>query len=244
MRVLVVDDEAPARRRLVRMLERLPDLQVIGQARDGCEALAMIRRLSPDLVLLDIRMPTMDGITLASGYPDLPPIVFTTAHAEHALRAFDVAAIDYLLKPIEPERLARAIDRIRQRPTRLTPGALAGIVQQALESGAPRARIVARSKNTVRVLDPRDVTRLHSSDKYTMVRHGGEELVLDESLATLEDKLAGYDFVRVHRGELVNIAHVRAIVSDAGETWVELSDGQRASVSRRLAPELRQRLGV
>lgn len=249
MKVLVVDDEAPARRRLARMLAKIPDVEIAGEARDGDEALALIRTLAPDVVLLDIRMPGMDGLTLARSHVDLPPIVFTTAHAEHAVAAFELAAIDYLLKPFDEERLRRAIERVRARPVKLTATALAGLLEQA--RGKPAAatsrapvRIAARSKTAVRLFDPREVTRIWAADKYSMVRLGAEELVLDDSLAALETRLSSFDFVRVHRGELVNLAHVRAVHAENGETWLELSDGQRADVSRRLAPEIRARLGA
>lgn len=244
LRILIVDDEAPARRRLARMLAKIPDVEVVGEARDGDEALDKIQSLAPDLVLLDIQMPGLDGLGVARSGRALPPIVFTTAHAEHAVLAFELAAIDYLLKPIEEARLGRAIDRVRARPTALSSSALASLLQQALGRAAPAPRIAARSKTAVRLFDPREVTRFYAADKYSMVRLAGEELVLDDSLSALEAKLAPFDFVRVHRGELVNLAHVRAVHSDGGETWLELSDGQRADVSRRLAPEIRARLGA
>jgi two-component system LytT family response regulator len=244
VRALIVDDEAPARRRLARMLAKIPGVEVAGEARDGDEALALIRERAPDLVLLDIRMPGTDGLTLAREHRDLPPIVFTTAHAEHAIAAFELAALDYLLKPIEEERLVRAIERARERPVQLTATALAGLALQALGKATAPPRMSARSKTAVRLFDPREVTRFWAADKYSMVKLGGEELVLDDSLATLEAKLAPHDFVRVHRGELVSLAHVRAVHAEGGETWLELSDGQRADVSRRLAPEIRARLGI
>ena len=160
-----------------------------------------------------------------------------------------MAAIDYLLKPIEQDRLVRAIERARAQPVKLSASALAGLLEQALGRAAPApargaTRIAARSKSAVRLFDPREVTRIYAADKYSMVRLGEEELVLDESLAALEERLAPFDFVRVHRGELVNLALVRAVHAEGGETWLELSDGQRADVSRRLAPEIRARLGV
>jgi two-component system, LytTR family, response regulator len=244
LRILIVDDEAPARRRLARMLGKIAGVEVAGEARDGDEALERIDALAPDLVLLDIQMPGMDGLGLARSGRALPPIIFTTAHAEHAVAAFELAAIDYLLKPIDEARLTRAIDRARARPMAITSSALAGLLQQALGKTTAPPRMAARSKSAVRLFDPREVTRFWAADKYSMVRLGNEELVLDDTLAALEVKLAPFDFVRVHRGELVSLAQVRAVHTDGGETWLELSDGQRADVSRRLAPEIRARLGI
>lgn len=231
MKVLVVDDEAPARRRLVRMLGRLGGVEVVGEAADGEEALALARRLAPDLLLLDIDMPEMDGLELAE-VPDLPPIVFTTAHAEHALRAFEVAAVDYLLKPISRERLAEAIDRARAR-----------VGAAPVGPGGP-VRVTARSGSTVYVVDAAEITRFHAEDKVTVFTHEGRELLLDESLSSLEQRLAAHGFMRTHRAELVRLSAVRALHTEDGSTSVELRDGSRAAVGRRMVAELKRRLGI
>lgn len=232
MKVLVVDDEAPARRRLVRMLGRLDGVEVVGEAADGEQALALVRTLGPDLLLLDIDMPEMDGLELAE-HEDLPPVVFTTAHAEHALRAFEVAAVDYLLKPISRDRLAEAIARVRARAGTRAPSVAAGPV-----------RITARSGSTVHVVDVAEITRFHAEDKVTVVSHEGRELLLDESLSSLEQRLGPRGFVRTHRSELVRLDAVRALHTEDGSTTVELSDGSRAAVGRRMVAELKRRLGI
>ncbi len=232
MKVLVVDDEEPARRRLVRMLKRLDDVEVAGVAGDGEEALALIRERDPELILLDIDMPEMDGLELAEE-PGMPPIVFTTAHAEHALRAFEVAAVDYLLKPISRERLAAAIERVRTREPK----------SQAPESG-DSLRITARNGTTVHVIEAREITRFHAEDKCTVFEHGGRELLLDDSLSALEQRLGVHGFFRAHRSELINLAAVVALHMDGGSTTVELRDGSRAAVGRRMVTRLKQRLGI
>lgn len=248
MRVLVVDDEAPARRRLVRMLERLGGIEVVGEAADGEQALALARERAPDLLLLDIDMPEMDGLELAE-VPGLPPVVFTTAHAEHALRAFEVAAVDYLLKPISRERLAEAIERVRARPqTQTHPQAGApsgpgpGSAREPASEGPPR--ITARSGSTVHVIEAGEITRFHATDKVTIFVHEGRELVLDDSLATLEQRLGAHGFFRAHRAELINLAAVRALHTEDGSTRVELRDGSHAAVGRRSLAELKRRLGI
>jgi DNA-binding LytR/AlgR family response regulator len=239
VRVLVVDDEAPARRRLVRMLERIGGIEVVGEAGDGAQALALVRERAPELVLLDIDMPEMDGLELAE-LPGLPPVIFTTAHAEHALRAFEVAAVDYLLKPIARERLAEAIERARARVGR----AAAPPATTAPPAAAAPPRITARSGGTVHVIDASEITRFHATDKVTVFVHEGRELVLDDSLATLELRLGAHGFFRVHRSELVSLAAVRALHTDGGTTHVELRDGSRAAVGRRAVAELKRRLGI
>ncbi|MCH9686677.1 MAG: LytTR family DNA-binding domain-containing protein [Deltaproteobacteria bacterium] len=237
IKVLVVDDEAPARRRLIRMLERLDGVEVVGEAGDGEHALALMRSQPSDLVLLDIDMPQMDGLELAEE-PGLPPIVFTTAHAEHALRAFELAAVDYLLKPVSRERLEQALERVRSRPaaTNAAPAATA-------VSDDP-VRITARRGNTVHVVDAAEVTRFHAEDKYTVFTHRDRELLIEDSLATLEQRLGAHGFLRVHRSELINVEAVVALHVEDGSTRAELRDGSHAAVSRRLVAELKRRLGI
>jgi DNA-binding LytR/AlgR family response regulator len=243
VRVLIVDDEPPARRRLRRMLERMSEVEVCGEAGDGAEALERIAELAPDVVLLDVRMPGLDGIELAARGDSLPPIVFTTAYDEYALRAFDVAAVDYLLKPIQEARLRVALERAGRRAGALDAARVRALLER-LAHPAPVRPLAARAGPLVRFVDPREVTRIEATDRYAVVRHAGAELVLDESLASLEARLRELGFVRTHRAELVNLSHVRALRDDDDGLVAELSDGQRARVSRRLAPELRRRLGL
>lgn len=238
MKVLVVDDEEPARRRLVRMLERLGGVEVVGEAGDGEQALALVRERAPELLLLDVDMPEMDGLELAE-LPGMPLVIFTTAHAEHAVRAFEVAAVDYLLKPIGRERLAEAIERARARG-----GRVAGVPASVGSAERPPPRITARSGSTVHVIDAREITRFHATDKVTIFEHEGRELVLEDSLTALEERLGAHGFFRTHRSELVSLGAVKALHGDGGSTWVELRDGSRAAVGRRVVAELKRRLGI
>jgi DNA-binding LytR/AlgR family response regulator len=259
LRVLLVDDEPLARKRLARLLAQCAGTSLVGECGDGQAAASLIRTLSPDVVLLDIRMPGLDGLTLAAHLartqapePARPLVIFTTAHADHALEAFDAAALDYLLKPIELPRLARALDRARARlaalaalPTPASP--IASAPCPPLRSGladllAPPLRLTARSGDTFRLFDPAAITRLWSQDKYTAFLHDGVEHLLDESLTTLEQRLAPLGFLRVHRSELVALHHIRALHLDGDLATLELDDGQRAPVSRRYLPQLRRRL--
>ncbi len=242
MKVLVVDDEPPARRRLQRMLKRIPEVEV-AEARDGIEALQRIRAERPDLVLLDIRMPGLDGLALASSSRDLPPIVFTTAYDEHAVEAFEVRAVDYLLKPVKQERLREAVERVRAMSAVPEASRVRDLLEE-LARGSRNVRISARSGSTVRLFDPRELARLHASAKYVVFQFEDREFVLDESLTSLEARLADFGFLRVHRSELVNLNHVRALHGGELQMEVVLADGQRAPVSRRCLPELRRRLGI
>jgi DNA-binding LytR/AlgR family response regulator len=230
MRALVVDDEPLARERLIRMLSSIEGIEVAGEAGDGAEALERIQELDPDVVFLDVRMGGIDGLTLAMQTPQLPPIVFTTAHDEYAVGAFEANAVDYLLKPIRMDRLIGAIERVKARRPALDRPRISGWRLTVAENGA------------IRVFDARTVTRIWADGKYSMFALEGREHLIDESLSSLEKRLAPYDFLRVHRGELVNLNAVKALCD--GGTVLELSDGQTARVSRRFKGELEKALGI
>ena len=231
MKILVVDDEQLARRRMLRMLGRMADVEVVGEATDGIDAREQIARRAPDLVLLDIDMPELDGLSLAAEIG--VPVVFTTAHAQHAVEAFDLEATDYLLKPVSEDRLRRAIDRVRTAPSPTT---------QPGPDEVPR--VSARIGTAAHVFDARTIPRFFASDKYTLFHHAGDEFVLDESLNALEQRLSPHGFLRVHRSELIRLAAVKTLHSLDEGPVIELEDGQRAAVSRRQLAELKRRLGV
>lgn len=242
MRALVVDDEEQARRRLGRMLGALtPEpVTVIGEAGDGEAALERIAALSPDLVFLDIEMPRLDGLGLAARFVDLPPLIFVTAHEEHALRAFEVAAVDYLLKPVTRERLGQAIARVRARAAPPPRAALAAVLPML-----PTAtRVVASDRGTLRFFEAREITRFWSSEKYTLFRAEGGEQLTEEPLTSLELRLGPLGFFRVHRAELVRLDAVRALASVAGLPELTLADGQVVRVSRRLLADVKRALGA
>jgi DNA-binding LytR/AlgR family response regulator len=227
-----VDDEAPARSRLVRLLEGVPGTSVVGEASTGREALAAIDTLKPDVVLLDVEMPELDGIRVAAEV--LPPVIFVTAYDRHAVPAFEVDAADFLLKPVRRERLLQALERAARR----LPSAPAA----GSDLGVPR--IVAVDRGTTKIFDARRLTRFWSSEKYTLFLADGAECLTVESLSTLESRLAPHGFVRVHRGELVRLSAVRGLRYQDGSVEAELEDGQIARVSRRSVSTLKAELGI
>ena len=233
MNVLVVDDEAPARRRLVRMLREVPDVVVSGEAESGASALEAIERLRPDLLLLDIEMPELDGLALATR--SVPPVIFVTAHERHAIPAFEVDAVDYLLKPVRQQRLIQALEKAARR---------IGGSALAAESNPPAARIVTFDRGATRMFDARKLTRLWSSEKYTVFFADGAERLTAETLSMLEKRLAPFGFIRVHRGELIRASAVRSLQTRGGVLEVELEDGQIARVSRRLVAALKAQLDL
>jgi len=253
VRVLIVDDEAPARRRLSRMLAAIPEVIVAGEAADADAALAQVVALAPDLVLLDIQLPGMDGLALAARYANLPPIIFVTAHDEFAVRAFELDAVDYLVKPVRPERLAAAIERAQRRGDadrhadagRRAPELLARLaVPRPGEPSVPSTRIVVIERGALRLFDAREVTRFWASEKYTLFHSGGAERLTQEPLSALATRLEPLGFMRVHRGELINVARVRAVRAEDGQHLAELDDGQAARVSRRVLTAFKAALGV
>jgi two-component system response regulator AlgR len=240
LRVLIADDEPRARERLRQMLAELPETECAGEAATGEEAIALTEQTHPDIVLLDIRMPGMDGLEAARRLARLaepPAVIFTTAFEQHALEAFDVQASGYLLKPIRRERLAAALERTR-RPSKAQ---IASIADAA--ASERRTHVSARVRDQLKLIPLGEVLCFIAEQKYTTVRHVGGEDIIDDSLRSLEDEL-GASFVRVHRNALVAIAQVEAVERGAdGHCLVRLRHGGGSlQVSRRLAAEVLRRL--
>jgi two-component system response regulator AlgR len=242
-RVLIVDDEPPARARLARMLAEVPDVTVVGEAANGVDAIAACVRLAPDIVLLDIRMPGMDGIEAArhlNALEEPPAVIFVTAHDEHALAAFEAQALGYLLKPVRQEKLARAV----QRAARVAVPQLLRVAEQS-QLGRRRQQIAARLGDQLRLVPVEDIYYFAAGQKYVTVRHRGGSDLIDESLRALAAEFAP-DFVRIHRMSLVAARHVGAVERSAeGQYVVRIKEcGELLPVSRRHATEaLRQLKG-
>jgi two-component system response regulator AlgR len=240
MNVLIVDDEPLARTRLARLVADIPGLAVIGEADNGRAALEACARLEPQVVLLDIRMPGMDGIEVARHLDALerpPAVIFTTAYGDHALEAFATHALDYLLKPVRGERLVEAIARAR-RLTRAQQAALAG-------AGERRARshLCARMQGALRVVPVAEVAYLLADQKYVEVGHANGTLLIEESLAALEQEFAPR-FLRIHRNALVARERIAGLEPGPdGHSRVRLKGVKmQPEVSRRHLAELRRLL--
>lgn len=240
LRALIVDDEAPARDRLRRMLEELDDVAVVGEAANGAEALSSCVRLDPDVVLLDVRMPGMDGIEAArhlGALEEPPAVIFTTAYDEYALAAFETQAVGYLLKPVRREKLLRAI----RHAARVAGAQLARIAEQS-QLGVRRSQICARLGEQLKLVPVADVLYFTAEQKYVTVRHRGGRELIDESLRALEQEFAP-DFVRIHRNSLVARHCVSSVErTPEGQLVVRIKDtDELLAVSRRHASEaLRQ----
>lgn len=243
LRVLIADDEAPARERLRALLAEIGDAELVGEAADGDETLRLVDSRDPDIVLLDVRMPGLDGIETArriAENPAPPAVIFTTAFDEYALKAFDAQAAAYLLKPIRREKLAAALAAAGRltRPQLAQAAAVARFAPQ-------RTHIAVKVRDTTKLVPTADVRCFVADQKYVTVRHAGGDDLIEESLKSLEEDL-GSGFVRIHRSALVNVAHLAAIERDAdGQYYVRLRDhDERLAVSRRMASELRERFRI
>jgi two-component system LytT family response regulator len=251
LRALIVDDERLARERLRELLVGDAGVDIIGECGNGDDAVTAIVRDHPDLVLLDIQMPELDGfgVVRAVGVEDMPAVVFVTAHDEHAVAAFEVHAVDYLLKPVDPERLAEAVRRAKRRIASAPGGgardddrelrerlaALVAEVSAAVVPGsAPTGRLAIKGEGRVVFVRIADVDWVEAMDNYVRLHVGRDVHVMRETLSNLEARLAGTTFLRIHRSSIVNIDRIREVQPwFAGDYVVILNDGTKLTTGRR-----------
>ncbi len=234
MRILIVDDEPLARSVLSELLGEIPGVSVAGEAATSAEALDLVSRLSPDLLLLDIHMPGMDGLALARSLRGAaaPLVIYVTAYEKHALAAFDSGAVDYLLKPVRQERLGAAIDKARAQ--------LAGRKPQPVVHDAPR-RIIGRLGEELHLIDPQDVVAFRAGDDGVSVLTAAARYLSDQPLKWLEARLPSPPFRRIHRAIIINTDHIRSIAPLSSRRFLlRLTGGREAVVSRRMAGAIRE----
>lgn len=246
MRVLIVDDEAAARRRLSIMLDEL-DVEVVGEAENGVEALEMVAERAPDLLLLDIAMPEVDGFDVARHLADPKPlIVFQTAYDEHALEAFEHEAVDYLVKPVNLSKLERALARARERLAVDRAGELSSdllrqlrtVVAPSMTTTSPR--VLVRERGGHQLLPYADILMFAATEGLVYARAREGDHLTDYTLKELEQRTAG-SFVRINRSELVNLERIAHIESNGdGSATITLDDGRDLRVARRRAADVRK----
>jgi two-component system, LytTR family, response regulator len=255
LRTLIVDDERSSRRAIEIQLEDMEDVEIVGQAADGAEAVQMIRTARPDLVFLDVQMPDLDGFQILEelGPDPLPRIVFVTAHDAFAVRAFDVSATDYLLKPVDDRQLRRAIDRVRRD---LQAGAERGtgsnvrrlmdhIDQEGRSSATPhKKRLLAKEKGEYFFIHVADMEWIEAEGNYVRVHLDGGAHLIRASMNELEITLDPEQFLRVHRGAIINLDRVESIQPEGVSDYrVILRSGQAVKVGRTYRDSLLQRRG-
>lgn len=238
MNVLIVDDEKPARDRLRRLLGGLPEYTVVADARNGNEAVAFSEQYNPDIILMDIRMPVMDGLEAArhiSQKEQPPAVIFTTAFSDHTLEAFETHAMDYLLKPVRVERLQQALASC----SRLNRAQMQDQLD-TIESQETRKHICARVRGNLVLIALQDIYYFQAEQKYVTVRHIAGEVLIEEPLKTLEQEFTE-KFIRIHRNALVRLDRVAGMKNNADGHKIFFSDIEdKLEVSRRHLPEVRK----
>jgi two-component system LytT family response regulator len=228
---LIAEDEPLARTRLQALVREVPWLRCIGVAEDGPRAREALEAHRPDLLFLDVEMPGLSGLAVLEGARHRPVVVFTTAYDQYAVRAFDLAATDYLLKPFGRARFQTAVSRAR-----------AILLRRGPEEAEPLPRLFVRHRGRLLALPTSTIDRLEAEDDYVHVHAGGRQFLVRTPLSALEQRLDHRLFARVHRRHLVNLERVVALVPDGAALMVELSDGTRLRASRRRSRRLRERV--
>jgi len=243
MRIAIVDDERLARTELRRLLKPHADAAVVGEARNVEEGEALLRREPVDLLLLDIQMPDGTGFDLLARLDRVPAVVLTTAYDEHAIHAFEVNALDYLLKPIAPERLAQALDRARRLMERGPAGERARLTARAPD--APIDRVFVRDGERCWLVEVSDIRLLEAEGNYARVHFGANRPLILRSLQALEARLDPARFFRVSRSAIINLHAVDGLETDVdGSLTVTLKGGPKVKVSRRQSRRLRDELSL
>jgi len=233
LRALLVDDERLARAGLRRLLQVHQDVIVIGEAKNGEEAAHKIRRLQPDFLFLDVEMPAQNGLEMLEELEDVPPVIFTTAYQEYAVRAFEVSALDYLVKPIVPERLAAALDKVRKT-----------LIEVGRESSHKRQVFLRDGKRCwIVMLD--QIRWLESVGNYTRAHFADHAPLICKSLNALESRLDPTIFFRASRSHIINLREIKSVDEEAnGGLIAVLNDGNRVVITRRQTQKLRELLSL
>lgn len=244
LRTLIVDDEAPARALLREYLAAHDDVEVVGECENGFEAVKAVSEKSPDLLLLDIQMPRLDGFDVLELVGEGPQVVFCTAYDQHALRAFQVHAVDYLLKPFPPERLAEALALVRARLAARAVIPVAALVADARPPGRFLERVLVRDGAKVHVFPVERVDYFEAQDDYVAIHCEGKVTLKPQTLGELERSLDPSRFVRVHRSVILNLERLARLERYAKDSHVAiLRDGRQVPVSRAGHARLRELMG-
>lgn len=244
MKALIVDDEPLARRELRRLLTAFPWVQVVGEAADVDEALEQMDKLSPALIFLDVQMPGGTGFDLLAQLERLPRVIFTTAYDHYAVKAFEVSAVDYLLKPIEPDRLSAALSKVQAAALAAMSSTLPANEPASKQEG-PLEQIFVRDGLRCWFVPLREVSVFTADGNYVRLQWGKESPMLGRSLVALEEKLDARRFFRANRRQIVNLDYIESVeMGLGGRLHVQLRDGPEIEISRRQARQFRARMSV
>jgi two-component system, LytTR family, response regulator len=241
--VAIVDDEQLARRILRELLGAHPDVEIVAECANGFEAVKAVSERKPDLLLLDVQMPKLDGFDVIELVGGDIAVIFVTAYDQHAIRAFEVHAVDYLLKPFSAERLAEALDRARARLRSRDRRELRGLLSAARPEDAALERILIRDRADVHVIPVQKIDFIEAQDDYIAVKSGGRSYLKEQTLADLEKLLDRRGFVRIHRRYIVNLARLAKIEQSVTDSRIAiLTDGTQLPISRAGYARLRELL--
>ena len=249
IRAVIVDDEAPARAHLTRLLQAEPSVNIVGEAANGPEALEVIGDLNPDVVFLDIEMPAMNGFEVLRNLNQTPLVVFATAFDEFAVKAFEANALDYILKPVQPQRVRQTVERIHailhSGGSEYRDAMRDVLLLMDKERGAPPTKIAAKRGKRIILLALPEVLHITIEDKLVFAHTAKEKFLVERTITELEQMLGDATFRRISRATLVNMDHVRELLPWFSGTWrVKLSTGAELDVSRDRARGLTDAMGV
>lgn len=245
IRILIVDDEAPARDKLARWLAAHEDIELVGEAADGLAAVTAIEKLDPEVVFLDIQMPGLSGLEVAAQLEAerAPLLIFVTAFDEHAIRAFDLNAVDYLLKPYDRDRLGKTVQRLRERRATSALHARPAAVRTARAHGGSSERLLVPRGETLELIDAAGIHWLEAEDNYVQVHTAQARYLLRRTLTDLLSQLGEQRFARIHKSAAVNIAEIQSLTPlFKGDHELKLRSGKLLRLSRRFKDELFARM--
>jgi two-component system LytT family response regulator len=233
LRVTIVDDEQLARAILRELLAAHEDVEIVAECGNGFEAVKAVATVKPDLLLLDIQMPKLDGFDVLDLVGTSIPVIFVTAYDAYAVRAFEVHAVDYLLKPFSPERLAEALERARERIKSREPAPMRELLASVRKSGTPLQRLLIRDRAEVHVIPTAKIDYIEAQDDYAAVRSAGRTYLKEQTLAELETLLDPVAFVRIHRRYIINVARLARIEQAVTDSRIAvLTDGTELPISK------------
>lgn len=245
IRAVIIEDEEPARQLLKTFLQSFEQIDLVGECSDGFSGLKTINDMQPDLVFLDIQMPRLTGFELLELLDDLPEIVFTTAYDEYALKAFELNAVDYLMKPFSKQRLSQAIDKVTER-FKLKSNSrekLGKLVEQMQHKSRPLERVVVKSGSKIHIIPVQDIEQVEAQDDYVMLHTSQGRFMKKETMSTMEQNLPEEHFIRIHRSNIVNVSQIQRIEQYGKESYVLiLKNGNQVNVSKSRIKDLKREL--
>jgi len=242
LKALIIDDEAPAREILRHLLRDISEIEIVGEAENGFEAMKMIRDENPELIFLDIQMPKISGFELLEVLDEIPKVIFTTAFDQYAIEAFEKGAVDYLLKPINKERLKKAIFRVGKDFDKEKVQTLS---EQELQSEGSLRQIVVKDRSTIEVISCDDIEYIKAEDDYVSIKANDRKYLKKMVLSKLEGSLDAQDFVRVHRSYIANIKFLKNIEKWSKDQFIGITrSGDKIKISRSGYQILKDRLNI